>query len=130
MTEEREALASMLKTVASMEAKAVNVRTRYFEENGEKLPYYIRQSVDGGWRELYTSYETAKIMVSMIEGLKARVELFEKHVDNLEDILVNGPGSETKEPEPVKAKPPIEGDSKWEPNEQQLKQLSTDGRID
>jgi len=111
--------------IIANKARAINSKETYLDSHGVVMPYYLRMVVDGNYRTSEALLNNSSFLLDEIKELQEKYNLLKEHAENLEDILMNGPEAvETKISNEVKQEP------KHEYTELELKQLSTDGRLD
>ena len=130
-------------TIASKKRLAEGAKAWYLSKHGVPMPHPLQMIVDSSWGV------ASAIMVTTID-LQIKVLQLKSHVDNLEDILTNGPGLKVQPGTPPELAGVPQGEkADWTPPKQpgseikeshvieapaaisdhDLKRLSTDGRV-
>jgi len=116
LQEELNDIEELKKMIIANKTRAINSKDAYLDAHGVKMPYYLRMVVDG-------NYKTSEALLNNSSFLLDEIQKLNEHISNLEDIIQNGPGS-------VKPQVEIQSSEPREYTELELKQLSTDGRLD
>jgi len=106
-------------TVKSKVRLAEGAKAWYLSTHGEKMPHALQMIVDSSWGT------SGEILDTAIE-LQDEVKKLKHYISCIESLIMNGPES-MEEPESTNV--PQGEKSDWVPTEQDLKGLSTDGRV-
>ena len=117
LQEELNDIETLKEMVKANKGRAKSAKETYLDKHGVEMPYYLRMVVDG-------NYRTSEALLDNSSFLLDEIKILKEYIARMENIMENGPIEPKASNEP---KPPTDP---REYTELELKQLSTDGRLD